>query len=191
MRCGRLPPATRGAVAPRVALPLRRDSPRGETPLRRRTRGHGRASAPKTPLEIPGSASPPGMEGSQTLAGKPRRSPIFRLRSPSYAATSGPPRPARWRREAKGRNQEVLPLACGAGLETPEERLAGGVGFGETEPCGLKPFDSETGRGLNELAAVKRTVAFWVPVVRAGLGRSLILNLCERRKPEEEPGREF
>ena len=82
-------------------------------------------------------------------------------------------------------------MACGAGLETPEERLAGGVGFGETEPCGLKPFDSETGRGLNELAAVKRTVAFWVPVVRAGLGRSLILNLCERRKPEEEPGREF
>jgi len=41
-----------------------------------------------------------------------------------------------------------LPFDWGVGLETPEERLAGGVGFVEIVPCGLNPLDSETGRGL-------------------------------------------
>ena len=52
-----------------------------------RTRGHGRASAPKTPLEISGRASPPWMEKSQTLAGKPRKSPVLgRLARPAGRA---------------------------------------------------------------------------------------------------------
>jgi len=73
----------------------------------------------------------------------------------------------------------ALPLACGAGLKTPEERLAGGVGVGETDPCGLRPFDSETGRGLKELVARKRTVAFWVPVGLCEKGVST--NSCKTR----------
>jgi len=74
------------------------------------------------------------------------------------------------------------------GLETPEERLLGGVGVDETDPCGLKPFDSEAGRGLNEFAAEIITACSCAQGEFC-FGLSLIGNFCGRRKREEVPGR--
>lgn len=58
----------------------------------------------------------------------------------------------------------------------------------ETDPCGLKPFDSEAGGGLNEFAAEIITACSCAEGEFC-FGLSLIGNFCGRRKREEVPGR--